>query len=393
MRVLVRAGKYPWEALSATETLAVGGMMGNTGNLMFSTASIKFLLAGGADPVPTRRSAAGPEDADRVNDEFDMMVLPLANVFRLQFRRQLQNLTALIERLRIPVVVVSAGAQSDLSMDRDRLEPLDDLVRAFMSAVLERSASVGVRGEFTADYLATLGFTDVEVIGCPSMFMEGDRTRVTKRVDALDRRSLFAMNGHHQAQQLAPIIRANGRRYPRMLFIAQIEREMRSLLGEEPTETDGDLGLKARNPAHPAHRLYREGRVRYFLDPDPWISFLGGCDLAFGARIHGNIAAILAGIPACVFAHDSRTTELAHYLGIPYRSLQDVDPRLDAADLYESLDFTAFNEGHPARFRRFTEFLTRNGVPHGFDVESGAAFDARVRAAGLPGPVVPATSP
>ena len=55
--------------------------------------------------------------------------------------------------------------------DAARLAPMEASVRAFMSAVLDRSPSVGVRGEFTHDYLRGLGFRDVEVIGCPSMFL------------------------------------------------------------------------------------------------------------------------------------------------------------------------------------------------------------------------------
>ncbi|WP_410089573.1 polysaccharide pyruvyl transferase family protein, partial [Streptomyces sp. gb1(2016)] len=47
-------------------------------------------------------------------------------------------------------------------------------VREFVTEVLNRSASIGVRGEFTEQYLKNMGFRDVEVIGCPSMFMNGE---------------------------------------------------------------------------------------------------------------------------------------------------------------------------------------------------------------------------
>ena len=61
------------------------------------------------------------------------------------------------------------------------------------------------------------------------------------------------------------------------------------------------------------HPLIRSDRVRFFLDPKTWFDHLAQYDFSFGTRIHGNIAALLAGTPALLLAHDSRTLELAEY--------------------------------------------------------------------------------
>jgi len=63
------------------------------------------------------------------------------------------RLTALVERLRIPVVVLGVGAQGTFDYDTRRLKSIESSVRAFTSAVLARSPSIGVRGELTQDYL------------------------------------------------------------------------------------------------------------------------------------------------------------------------------------------------------------------------------------------------
>ena len=49
--------------------------------------------------------------------------------------------------------------------------------KKFVRAVLNTTASIGVRGEFTFNYLRSLGFSskEVDVIGCLSMFLYGDR--------------------------------------------------------------------------------------------------------------------------------------------------------------------------------------------------------------------------
>ena len=107
--------------------------------------------------------------------------------------------------------------------------------------------------------------------------------------------------------------------------------------------------------------------MRFFLDPPPWFAFLAGRDFAFGSRIHGTIAALIAGTPAVVLAHDSRTLELARYFDIPHRLLRDVDPAtLDAADLLAEADFGPLVTGHAERYARFVGFLDRHGLDHVF---------------------------
>ena len=55
-----------------------------------------------------------------------------------------------------------------------------------------------------------------------------------------------------------------------------------------------------------------------FGRPWPWLRRTSAqLDFVFGTRIHGNVAAILAGTPAFVLAHDTRTLELASYFEHP----------------------------------------------------------------------------
>ena len=47
-------------------------------------------------------------------------------------------------------------------------------------------------------------------------------------------------------------------------------------------------------PTHPDHPMYREDKVRVYMDPVTWMDDLRDFDYSFGSRIHGNIAALLA---------------------------------------------------------------------------------------------------
>jgi hypothetical protein len=117
-------------------------------------------------------------------------------------------------------------------------------------------------------------------------------------------------------------------------------------------------------PASPDHPLYRQNRIRFFLDPLPWHRFLAEHDFAFGTRIHGNIAALSAGIPAYLLTFDSRTTELADYHAIPYAPISKIRPDTDPAELYDRADLSAFNARQPEAFGHYLGFLEENGLDH-----------------------------
>lgn len=380
-RILLRARRDPFRVVDAEATIRHNLIGNNVGNLVFSMAAWKTLSSTGAE-LAADDFAAGPGDADRINAEYDAYVIPLANAFRKSFEPQLIRMTRLIERLTIPVVILGVGAQSNVAYDLEPLRPIERSARAFASAVLERSPTIGVRGEFTETYLRSLGFRDVEVIGCPSMFFHGDRLDVTRKVPAIGPEARLAVNISPYVRAMAPIVEAHRRRYANLVYVAQ-DLETLALLVRGDRHPVADE--RNRNPVYRSHPLLREDRVRFFLDPLPWMRFLAGCDLSFGTRIHGNITSLLAGTPAFVFAHDSRTLELARYFDIPYALMSTLTPDTDIAALYAAADYGPMVEGHRARYETYVAYLARNGLAEGlFDPDRSAAFDARLAAVDFP---------
>jgi hypothetical protein len=86
-----------------------------------------------------------------------------------------------------------------------------------------------------------------------------------------------------------------------------------------------------------------------------------GFSFSFGSRIHGNIMAILAGIPTVVCACDSRTREMAEFHEIPFvpKGVYDME-RL--YELYARTDYRAFNRGFGTKYDRYEDFLIRHGL-------------------------------
>jgi hypothetical protein len=388
-RILIRSGKSPFYAAGPPEYLRRDLMATNIGNLLFSDAAHKLLSTPRTEVISNdMRAHPSPERAAEINEAYDFCVIPLANAFRPSFQKSLDRLSTLIEQLTIPVVVLGVGAQVCADYNTEELRPLEASVRRFISAVLDRSASIGVRGELTACYLNGLGYRDVDIIGCPSMFLHGDRFPDIRIPEPFSTSSRIAINLSPDAIPVGDIagVAAHAQaRFPHLMYFAQNLVDAELLFWGD---TSVEAARKDPFPLQISHPLFQHNQVTVPLDPKTWIEQLSTYDFAYGTRIHGNIAALLAGTPAVVLAHDSRTLELCRYFEIPYRLLVDLPADTDPEDLYEHADFGAMLKGHNDRFQRLTSFLNKNDLQNTYDHgDSGAAFDARLAAMKLPPPL------
>ncbi|MGW5640161.1 polysaccharide pyruvyl transferase family protein, partial [Streptomyces sp. NPDC003832] len=320
----------------------------NTGNLLFSDSAHKMLTTPDTEVTSNGiRTNHSAERAAEINERYDVFVVPLANAFRPQFQASLDRLSTLIEQLTIPVVVFGVGAQATDDYATDMLAPMEASVKRFARAVLDRSASIGVRGELTASYLRDHGVPDdsIDIMGCPSMFLYGDRFPEIRATE-ITADSRLAINLSPNAIPVGPVsgIAAHAHaHYPNLTYYAQNLVDAELLLWGDTTP---ESGFEDPFPLQLSHALLRENKVRMPLDPAQWIDELRAYDFAYGTRIHGNIAALLAGTPAVVLTHDSRTLELCRYFDIPHRQLSTLSADTDPRDLYEAADFSAMIKGH-----------------------------------------------
>lgn len=386
MRILLRGYKHPLQPMQPEDVLDRNVLGYNSGNLVFSEASYRALATSSASITLSDFDGLG-DDPDRINEEYDAVVLPFANAFRPDFVKSLNRYTRMIRRLRIPVTVLGIGAQSDLDYSLEPLAGLREPVTNFVAAVLERAPSIGVRGEFTARYLRDLGFSDVTVVGCPSLFLRGAAMPRTRDVGALTTTSRVAINLTPQVHHPG-LLEHHLDRYPGLVYVPQNQADLRTMLWGTPQPArDDDF------PRDPGHRVFTEDKARFFVDTTTWIDYLRGMDFSFGTRIHGNVAALLAGTPAHVLVHDSRTRELAEYFEIPHTRVDRLTGVPDAAELHAHSDPAPFVGGHAERFDRFCDFLDLHRLDHAH--ASGADpvdVDTAVAGLVLPEPVRPVSA-
>lgn len=380
----MRAGKSALTTMSpeAAAAHSAGGVFGtNTGNLLFSGSMERALSVPGTQVVPDsfelQRQITTSSIAGRINSEFDALVLPLANAFRPEFLRPLRKLTEIIKKVTIPVVVTGVGAQLSIDGGRDFECPpeVKEATLNFVSAVLDRSASIGVRGEITRDFLKQIGFaeSDVDVIGCPSLFMNGPTLAVKKSVAHLAPSSALAINGDPRVPGAPSFINSTSDAYSDTYFVGQSHAELALLLWGTPSPGAEDC------VTHTGHPLYKADRFRVFTDAHTWFEFLRERDFSIGSRLHGTVASLVAGTPAMLLAWDSRTLELADYHQMPYRLTPDLSDLPSTAELYDEVDFTGFNRHSQENFDRFVSFLSRNSLPNIYESpDSESTFDERI---------------
>lgn len=401
-RIWVRACQLPHANLNPRKSIDFIG--GNQGNLLYQFSTHRNLVREGAEVSTISygkfQKGAVEDRAEMINSGCDRLVLPLSSSFRLQNVKGLQEWADLVERLTVPVTVVGIGAQLRLTdveqgtflpsrvtgvvAGKDEIAEHETAARRFVTAVLERSESIGVRGEVTKRYLEYLGFESdrIDVIGCPSLFMWGPDFQVTSDAPRLTRRSALSLSFDHRIKQTADLLDTTLDDYPKSLVYMQEKLGAQMVItGEETRESwNGD----DRFPVKTSHRAYGERRLEYWPTGWSWIRHLDDVDFAFGPRLHGTVASILAGTPAHLLVHDSRTLEVAQHHRLPHTLTDDL-VGVDAASLAAASDFSAFNAAHPGLYTVFAEFLARNGLTVG-DPSTGtnralAEFDASLEPA------------
>jgi hypothetical protein len=404
-RIWVRACQRPDANLPALKSIdAIGG---NQGNLLYQFSAHRSLVADNVrvSTISYGRFDGGPveERAERINSECDHLVLPLSSSFRLQMLDNLKAWADLVERLTIPVTVVGIGAQlrlqdvdegtfvpsrvTGIAAPAAEIEEHEAASRRFVAAVLERSSTIGVRGEITRDYLRHLGFPAdrIDVIGCPSLFMWGPGFRMPDSANEprLTARSRISMSFDHRIEPTADVLAATAADFPRSTVYAQEKLGARMVV--DGTETRATWKGDPRFPVHTSHQLYREHRMAYSPTAWSWIRHLEDDDFAFGPRLHGTVAATLAGTSAHLLVHDSRTLEVARHHHLPHTLTRDLGDVRSVRDLAARQDYTAFNRAYPELLDAYLAFLTRNGLPNAYAPGASGA-----RLAALDASLVPA---
>lgn len=308
------------------------------------------------------------ETVDEINDNYDLIIYPMANFFAPGYVHAMQELSQVFKKVKIPVYIIACGAQADSYEKLDELvEQIGEPAKQFISSIYSTGGEFALRGNFTKEFFNQLGFPTAVVTGCPSLYQMGAN---------------FQVIHHEQESNLRKIV-VNGKinyfedilkRFPESVYIDQdlyfkplfqpnyIKRHTSRTFLHQAAVFEHLYGRSAA-------QLLAEDRIKMIPDMDRWYAFLKyhSFQYSIGTRIHGNIMSILCGIPSTVIAIDTRTKEMAEFFDIPYYDLttQKRKRAFRAEELFEfyrQADYGSFNRSFPKKFKRYEAFLQEKGI-------------------------------
>jgi polysaccharide pyruvyl transferase WcaK-like protein len=330
----------------------------NTGNMMFTEALCQ--VVDGA-----KRGSFGLQPAEL--EGRDAIVLAAANW--VNNFEDFGWLADRLEAINLPVFLVGIGAQSSTDLEVPKVSPG---TMRLLHLVQERSTSISVRGDFSCQVLHKLGIKNVHPTGCPSMMLAGQAGLPHSLVDdiSFDRCSMHATRHLFNQTDAFQVF------LYRQAFARQIDLILQSELADiyfsTDTAIDPDLMEKASKVLRDVYGtndidavsqfLRNHGKV--FSNYNDWIAYMKSQSFCFGTRIHGTIAAIIAGTPATLIAHDSRTIEMAQKMGIPYVESSKIPTSqdLDIANLYSLEKMYALVDSYKTYYENFAHFLRENNL-------------------------------
>lgn len=246
-----------------------------------------------------------------------------------------------------PLVPISVGVHSRTDSTKINLHP--DTVK-LLRTISER-AILGVRGEYSAAVLERLGILNLKIIGCPSLYYGMDDTfRLEKKPfregmkTAVNFRTFY---GSLRPAECEFLTYAANRRMP---FAEQTQQEL-SL-----ENCQNNL------PQYEYLSAWLKEQKRVFFEIDPWVEWLRQFDFSMGSRFHGNVLAVMNGIPALTMVIDGRMQEMTRLFRLPTMDAKDFSMDKPLSYYYDLADFTEFNAVYPKRLAAFRDFLRRNGL-------------------------------
>lgn len=365
MRVLVMGAPYEvvdFGKRTIADCFAATGY--NTGNLLIGNGLVKQLRCDSLETFSPTMSA------EFINESFDQIVIPAANFLHPKF--DFSSLSSVLEKTTLPVFMVGLGAQLP-TVDHE-VNNIPEGTWRLVQIAAERSTSIGVRGYFTADVLRKNGISNVRVTGCPSLYTNlVSHTRIRREAGPIIDRTVVngSRNVFDHAADRESAIRVEKELFKFAFthsrpFVLQNEQpEIQLSLGELDESRQQDIISLAKFFAVTPEefvQFYSEHGKTFFSVAD-WFEWIGGYGFSIGTRFHGNLAALLNGVPSVVLVHDSRTRELCEFAAIPHAFIQDIQ-ELDPQRLYEQANFDLFEERYSQLHRKYVEFLNENKLPH-----------------------------
>ena len=343
----------------------------NIGDAFVFDSSLKLLNYDKLDVLTIRN--VKPGDVERYNAEYDYVFLRGSNY--IHSHMDWENAEQVLPKLKIPILAFGVGAQAP----KEGKLQLSEQSKRIWKIIADKSASLGVRGTYTAEVLWDLGIKNVRIVGCPTAFRNNDPDlridlpplEEVKKVGFTMRREVSAAYAQDIETYLTrhrDVVKEMARRFDIVMMMQGEVEEKKLLWGTDEQK------------AHALAELKNNGWIgKWFLDDEMeelyktrlWYSdvvsdyedLVRSKDLVLGYRLHGNLMALANRTPSIYFSYDSRTVEFAETFAIPCYDVFSPKPFV-LEDYWDQARFERFNRTYYQRFRDMRAFLDENFIDH-----------------------------
>lgn len=305
----------------------------NTGNYLIGEGAIDLVGREKAhffDFGYLKRRTADPDYLTSIHEQFDCVVFATANLLRSDYDAGSE--ADLLSRFDLPIVIVGIGCQRI----RDFAGGLPPGTLRFIEVLKSKVHHVFTRGGTTADYLRSVGLTDVWPTGCPSLFLRPENVvagvHALKTVDwgARLRTAFCGYLGKDPAA--ARDMHFFGDRQPGCSYVLQDEQLFYGFnfdVADEQVIYNDLSGELLRGCSYRGSKGLEDVRMRLFFNSDQWRASLSTHDVCFGRRFHGIIAGLQAAVPSLMIAIDDRMREMISQSGLPHIDLSEWNAAAD----------------------------------------------------------------
>ena len=351
---------FEYEKMPNSKELIEKNLFGNNiGNEYFFNAVVKSLHCEKHELFHYR---------DNMNlDEYNSGIFIQANQIRNGTASWIRSDLELIKSCNIPFVIVCVGSDSDANYKIELEQDVRNAVNACYNEILLRTASIGVRGEWTKKVLIEqcgIPGDRIDVIGCPSVRYFGIGLEKYPRNYHYSPGLKIAVNytAYHYNEDEAIYLNKLLKKYDNsyIMFTDKIEADLLFNNKEVPMNRRHDL-----LPSTSDHFMMRQNRCRFMATQKEMMECMRTFDFSIGSRIHQAIIAILSGCPALLIAHSQRVLEIAEYHKIPYiyrKELIDRQPSVETLYYRACAGMINFYKNYDKGLKEYVAFLKKNNL-------------------------------
>lgn len=328
---------------------------GNTGNVVWAEAVKNHIYY---------ERKWMPEDMNFMEEVH--YILPMANQLNVYDEYIKIFRDRLLKNTKAKISMLGLGSQltKEFNTPQKLVQALPVEQKKALKDLSLHTELIGVRGHITAECLDLLGIHNHIIIGCPSFYSYGAEFPFIKKpslnnvcfnwsgtaVDA-GLQSKIMLGGGHKWNCLVMQCMSD---LPRTVFenAPILERHSKRLFPE------GNI-----SPENLTKYLKHVGKI--FFSTQEWGKYLAEekFTMSVGCRFHGNMRALLSGIPALWVIHDSRTAELAEALHLPRIFVNDANNIKDLNELQAYCEYGEdFYSNYEKMYQNYVKCLKVNGL-------------------------------